>query len=473
MADRPGPLSIRSRLLVHLIGSLLLAIVAAAAFNYRIALDASDRAYDRSLLDPAIEIGRHLSPTVPTQLDLSPTAIDALMFDGQDEMVFQVRSADGAFALGDPGLPPPPSIEVGAHRFFDAVRNGSPLRVAALRTEGGQYVQVGETTGKRSRIVGEIMFAQLVPTALITAIAILLAWYGVTRGLQPLQGLRLELLRRSPADLRPLSLQGVPAEILPVKQAFNRLLADLEIAKSMQQRFLGNAAHQLRTPLAGLQMHLDLLLERELVPDIEDAVARMRTATERATRLATQLLALARAERTTVVAQSLQATDLATVAADAARDWGPVALDRRVDLGFDLESAPVMGDAALLREALDNLIDNALRYSDADATVTVRTGIAADQPCLCVEDSGPGIPAGERERVLERFYRIPGTLREGSGLGLAIVHEIAERHAASLSIETARTGRGTLVRIRFAGLAQPGPGDGGDGARRRRRPAAT
>jgi len=349
-----------------------------------------------------------------------------------------------------PDLPPPPPLVAGQHIFFDGTYGGEKIRVAAVRTANDFVIQVGETLHKRNRLVGEIVLTEVAPTLLIAVVSAALAWFGVGRGLFPLEDLRSELMSRGPRDLRPLQESAATTvETAPVVDAFNRLLDRLREANTMQQRFLANAAHQLRTPLAGLQMHLELLLRRELPHDVRGEVQRMHSATERASRLANQLLALAKAESPPDRGRELQVLDLRTLADAAARDWAPEALTRRIDLGFSLQSAPIRGDPVLLPELVDNLIDNALRYTPAGGSVTVNTGCNGEVPYLSVEDTGPGIPADERHRVRERFYRVAGTPGDGSGLGLAIAQEVVDRHAGVLEIDS-RNGRGgTCVRVSF------------------------
>ena len=310
-------------------------------------------------------------------------------------------------------------------------------------------MQVGETLHKRNRLVGEILAAELVPTALFAVAAIALATLGVSRGLQPLERLRSELLQRAPRDLRPLSASAAPVEIAPVVDAFNRLLDQVREASTMRQRFLATAAHQLRTPLAGLQMHLELLLRRGLPAEVRNEVERIHRASVRASRLANQLLALAKVESAAGASRKFERIDLLATAGAAADQWVAEARDRDIDLGFSLGAAEIEGDPLLLGELVDNLLDNALRYTPAGGAVTVHTGCRDGVPFLCVEDTGPGIPAQERGKVLERFYRIPGTSGEGSGLGLAIVREVVDRHRGTLEIDTPDGAGGTRFCVRF------------------------
>ncbi len=447
--DASKPTSIRRRLLIFLISSAVLMVSGATAMTYWVALHLTNNAYDRSLLDPALDIADNVRlDKSGAHVDLPQKALEALVYDQADKVIFQVRSRDGEIIDGVPDLPSPPALATGQHIFFDAVYHGEKIRVAALRSASDFIVQVGETLHKRNRLVGEILVAELVSTVLIALGSIALAWYGMARGLLPFERLRLELLSRTPSDMRALTETASPVEIAPVINAFNQLLGNLRDSNAMQQRFLANAAHQLRTPLAGLQMHLELLFRRELPSDVRAELERMHSATVRASRLATQLLALAKAESAPQRGPKHEIVDLLTIASAAARDWAPRAFDLKIDLGFSLEHAVILGDSLLLSELIDNLIDNALRYTPAGGRVTVTTGCHQDVPFLGVVDTGPGIPPAERGKVLERFYRIAGTPGEGSGLGLAIVREVVDRHDAALSIDADAHG-GTCVRITF------------------------
>ncbi len=444
------PPSIRRRLLQFLISSLVFMIAGAAVVSYVVALHAANYAYDRSLLDPALDIAENVRiDTAGAHVDLPQKALEALVYDQVDKVIFQVRTPENAVIDGVTDLPPPADIGLGQQIFFDSIYRGEKMRIAAHRTANGIVVQVGETLHKRNRLVAEILLAEFVPTLAIAVAAIALAWLGVARGLRPLELLRSELAQRRPRDLHPLPQTAAPLEIAPVVNAFNRLLAQVHDASTMQQRFLANAAHQLRTPLAGLQMHLELLLRRDLPNDVRSEVERMHSATVRASRLANQLLALAKAESAPNHGPDVEIVDLRDIAGAAAREWVPKAHALTIDLGFALDRAEIPGDPLLLAELLDNLIDNALRYTMAGGTVTVHTGRRDGIAFLSVEDTGPGIPAAERAKVLERFYRIPGTPGEGSGLGLAIVQEVVVRHNGTLEIDAPDAHVGTRIRVTF------------------------
>jgi two-component system sensor histidine kinase TctE len=429
---------------------LLTLVVGGGLVTYWVAFRIANSAYDRALLDPVIDLSDNIRTDANgARLELSAQAQRTLLYDQSDRLVFQIRAPDGKVIAGIQDLPLPETLEPSEKLFFDSVHRGQPIRVAAMRREDGFVTQVGETLNKRDSLIREILVTELVPTLLIAAVSIAVAWLGVARVLGPLERVRSELLERSPQHLQPIDDHSVPEELAPLVQAFNRLLDRLRDAVEMQQRLLANAAHQLRTPLAGLQMHLELLLRRELDPGLRAEVETMHSAMMRASRLARQLLALAKAESASSDPQPLRLLDLKSIADAAAQEWVPRAVERDIDLGFSLDSAFALGDPVLLRELLNNLVDNALRYTPAGGSITVRSGGAPDAPFLSVEDTGPGIPESARSRVFERFYRIDGSPGEGSGLGLAIVKEVVERHGGIIAIETPRVGHGTRITASF------------------------
>jgi two-component system sensor histidine kinase TctE len=450
MASRlPQPGSIRRRLLLFLIPSLLLLIVGAAALAYYVGLRVATSAYDRSLLDPALDIAANVRmESNGPRLNMLEQAQEALLYDHEDTLVFQIRTPSGALVAGDEGLPPPPNLAPGARAFFDSSYHGESVRVAEVRSDSGLYVQVAETLHKRNRLIGEILAAGLLPALLIAIATLVLAWTGVARGIAPLAWIRTQLLGRTASDLHPLDTKATPEEIAPAIEALNRLLAQVRDSNELQQRFLANAAHQLRTPLAGLQMHLELLLRRDLSPEVREEIAGMHVATVRASHLANQLLALAKTEASADDFERLATVDLYAVADRAVQEWIQRAFARDIDLGFMLEHTPIAGNPVQLGVLLDNLLDNALRYTPGGGSVTVRCGTELGHPYLSVEDNGPGIPEAAHARVFERFYRVHDTPGDGAGLGLAIVKEVVQRHRGTLRIESPGA-QGTRIVIRF------------------------
>ncbi len=344
---------------------------------------------------------------------------------------------------------------------------GSEPRAASVR--GGQQavlVQVAETLEKRKTLATEIVKGVMVPQFVTLPLAVLLVWLALLRGIKPLDQLEKRIRARKPDDMSPLDETVVPEEVVPLVSSINDLLSRLKISLTTQKRFLADAAHQLKTPLAGLRMQADLAQRETDADELKKSLKHIGRASIRATHTVNQLLALARAE-TTGRSLPKQALDLVQVVSEAIQDSVPRALEKHIDLGYE---GPPAGEPAsaleanptLLKELVRNLLDNALNYTPEGGQVTARllTDRFSGVLMLLIEDSGPGIPESERSLVFEPFYRALGTNVDGSGLGLAIVLEIAKQHGATISIEDAALpGRpespGTRVTVRFIGMDRP------------------
>lgn len=448
--------SLRRHLTYWLLGPLLLLVAAGSLVSYRIALNAATKAYDSSLLDPVLAIASHLRRAGSTiELDLPSIAIEALRIDTEDRVFFQVLGPKRELIAGTPRLPAPPErLSPAEHIFYDAKLEGESVRVAAAAVKvdtGTAIVQVAETLIKRDKLVLELLVASTVPQVLIAFAAVGLLWLGIGLGLRPLDRLRDEIAARSPRDLRPVSERDKPQEVSSLIGALNQLLARLNAAIASQQRFISNAAHQLRTPLAGLKTHAELARREPSTAELRSLLDMIAGETQRTSHLVNQLLTLARAEPGET--PSGQPVNFHEIVGRDVRDWVQRAVGRNIDLGFELEDAWTLGEPLLLRELAANLVDNALAYTQAGGSVTVRTGVRNGESILEVEDNGPGIPEGEREKVFERFYRLPATGGEGCGLGLSIVSEIAGRHNARVDLARPAGERGTLIRAVFPRLA--------------------
>ena len=438
--------SLRAHLLRMLLPPIAAALALGAVVSYFPTIEPATQAYDQALVDIGLALGSHVRLTqTEYRFELPPAVEQVLRTDRFDSIYYRVMSPAGLEIAGDPGLPAPPGDGV-AH---NAVYNGANVRVVSVQAPCGRSactVLVAETMVKRERLARELFLQSIFPELLIAAATLLIVWFGVKRGLQPLARLSDEIKSRSAGDLRPIDAAGAPEETQPLVGAMNGLLEEVSAASRKQQRFLADAAHQLRTPLAGLQAHAELALAQPLPEQTRAQIERVRQATIRTGRLANQLLALARAEPG--ARSETSAVDLKTIAEGEADAWVHQAMARDIDLGFELQAAAVDGDAFLLREALANLVHNALEYSQRGGRVTVRTGTRHGAALVEVEDDGPGIAPAERAYVLERFYRVPGTPGTGSGLGLAIVREIAAGHGATVVISDSSSG-GCRVAITF------------------------
>ena len=447
--------SLRGHLLRRLLPPLAALLGLGAVAAYFASLEPASNAYDQALVDIGLALGERIRVSGGVySIDLPVAADRALRTDRYDTIYYQVRNPDGAAIVGDAGLPAPPAQRADDEGViaYEGGYRGQKVRVIAMQVpcEGRICtVQVAETTNKRRKLARDIVLSSLVPQLLIVLATLAIVWSGVKRGLKPLEGLSGEIKARSARDLRPIDLGHAPDEAKPLLGALNQLFGQVAESGRNQQRFLANAAHQLRTPLAGLQAHTELALAQPVSAPVRAELEQVQSATVRTARLANQLLALARAEPGGYRAEAFARLNLRRTVEEAADEWVRRALDRKIDLGFELEDAAVTGDEFLLREAFVNLAHNAIEYAPAGGLVTARTGLRRGRAFIEVEDNGPGIPAAERERVLERFYRVPGSSGAGSGLGLAIVRDIAQAHGAELEIGEGADGRGCRVALSF------------------------
>jgi two-component system, OmpR family, sensor histidine kinase TctE len=400
---------------------------------------------------------------------LPAPAREILRADESDLLYYQVRHLSGELLGGDLDMPQPANDERsldGEVRLREDVMQGADVRVAytwvAVDTPRTEVllIQVAETLEKRKTLATEIVKGVMVPQFVTLPLAVLLVWLALVRGIRPLELLERRIRARKADDMSPLDESAVPEEVAPLVSSINDLLQRLKVSLSTQKRFLADAAHQLKTPLAGLRMQADLAQRETDADELKKSLKQIGRASVRATHTVNQLLALARAE-TAGRSLAKQRVDLVDVIAEAIQESLPRALDKRIDLGYE---GPAAGEAAslldanstLLKEMVRNLIDNAINYTPEHGQVTAR--LVADRIggvlMLMVEDTGPGIAEAERALVFEPFYRTLGTNVDGSGLGLAIVAEIAQQHGANVVIESCDHPAplpGARITVRFAG----------------------
>jgi two-component system sensor histidine kinase TctE len=433
------------------------------AFSYGLAVKLATESYDKGLYDDVVAISRCVKRKGDNLfVDVPPAALSILRDDPSDKVFYQVLDSNCKVIAGDtnmPALKPNAALMANQSDFRDGIIDGEQVRIAALNvTIPGEphravFVQVGETMHQRVSVERQILLGIIVPQFGFLALSALLVWFGVRRGLMPLSAVRDAVASRTPADMRPLSLEQVPKEVRPLVLAINELLHRLEQDLQAQRRFVANAAHQLRTPIAGLKTQTEVAIRQTDPAELKHTLAQIHTGAERAARLANQLLALARAEPGAVDSNFWRQFDLNQSARTACKEFVPQALAKNVDLGFDgTDAVNILGDGASVHELVCNLIHNAVQYTPPGGHVTVRVeqvGTEGTHADLIVEDDGPGIPAQERERVFERFYRVTDSKVSGSGLGLAIVREIARLHGAKVSLEDGPDAVGARVRVRF------------------------
>jgi two-component system sensor histidine kinase TctE len=438
---------------------LLVLWAISAHIDYDIAKRFVNLAYDRALLDAALDIGRQVRVLNDRiYVDLPRVALDMLQTAEHDRVYYRVLGPQGEYVSGEPDLPVPES-DTERVSYADEDYRGKPIRIVAVRVpvqpgsgRGAVTVQVAEPVNVRASSARDVLLRMTLPQAVLIYLAAVAVWYGVRRGLRPLARLRREIEGRSDRDLSPLPKAQAPEEVQPLIQAMNELLERLSRMLSAQQRFVADAAHQLRTPVAGIKTQTELAMRLSDPQERQQALQQLHTATVHLSRLIHQLLALARTEPGAEAAHAMEPIDLCREMRGAASEWVPKALQRNIDLGFEGPDEPVTitGNAILLREMLGNLLDNAIRYSPPGSRVTVRVLREGRDATVQVEDNGPGVPPEERDRVFERFYRVLGTATDGCGLGLAIVREVAQSHGAKLALDSGAGGRGTVVKLRFA-----------------------
>jgi len=471
--------SLFGEILDWMLAPLLLLWPMSVAITWLVAQSIANHPYDRELAQMARTLARHVTLEAGApKPKLDALAAELLRSDDVDQIWYQVLGLRGELVGGDRDLPTPPEDErVAADEvhFRDDTLNGEPVRVASLwlshaplaRDQTPPLVQVAETLDKRSRLATEIIKGVILPQFVILPLAVLLVWLALARGIAPLNELQRRIRSRESHDLSPIGEREAPEEVAPLVRAINDLLARLDQSMSRQKHFLADAAHQLKTPLAGLRTQAELA-QREIdagrgsPEDLKRSLQHIARSSQRAAHMVNQLLAMARAEDQEHSAQQQQEVNLVGLATETVRDFVPRALERRIDLGYEGPAAGdstvrLQGEPLLVRELIRNLVDNALQYTPAGGTVTVRV---VEDPfgqviVLQVEDNGPGIAPEEREQVFRPFYRVLGSNVDGSGLGLAIVREIAQRHSAEVSIEDAlprggdARGPGARFTVRF------------------------
>jgi two-component system sensor histidine kinase TctE len=465
--------SLFGEILDWMLTPLLLLWPVSLALTWLVAQNIAGRPFDRGLEYNVQALAQLVkSDTQRVYFNLPQPAREILRADDADLIYYQVLGARGEFISGEHDFPKP-SYEIkvvpGEVHLRDDEMRGNDVRVAytwvSVDIPGSKpvLVQVAETLEKRSVLATEIIKGVMLPQFVILPLAVLLVWLALARGIKPLNQLEERIRQRLPDDLSPLDEGSVPLEVAPLVASINDLLTRLKESIATQKRFLADAAHQLKTPLAGLRMQADLAQrESASAQELKQSLQLIGRASMRATHSVNQLLSLARAESgSTHIARA--PCDLVELASDVIQDSLPRALDKCIDLGYEgvQPGSPdviINGNATLLKELIRNLVDNAINYTPSSAelpgVVTVR--VLADRfgrvVLLQVEDSGPGIPESERDLVFQPFYRALGTEADGSGLGLPIVLEIAHQHAATVTLEDAAPGRpmpGARFTVRF------------------------
>jgi len=466
--------SLFGEILDWMLTPLLLVWPISLVLTWLVAQGLAGKPYDRTLEYNANALAQLVTVSkARVQFHLPLPARELLRADDTDTIFYQVIGPDGEYLAGERDFPKPPEddkAQLTEVKLREDEFRGEDVRVAhrwvKLDLPGSRMalVQVAETMDKRSLLAAEIIKGVMLPQFVIMPLAVLLVWLALVQALKPLNDLEERIRARKPDDLSPLDATTVPLEVAPLVASVNDLLLRLTDSIATQKHFLADAAHQLKTPLAGLRMQADLALrEGANTEDLKLSLQQIGRSSMRATHTVNQLLALARAEAGSTV-MSQQNCDLAALTLEVIQDCIARAMDKHIDLGFEGVQpgdpiAMLKGNQTLLKELVRNLLDNAINYtpSTAEHPGIITARVLADPfgkvAVLQVEDSGPGIPLQERELVFQPFYRALGNEADGSGLGLRIVREIADQHHATIQIEDTRPGHvppGARFSVRFS-----------------------
>lgn len=460
----PGTRSLQRHLLMWLLLPQLVLWLAAAWVTYNLAERYANKAIDASLTTATRALARQVKPIGNGLfIDFPKAAQDIIEADPDDRVYYMVSTPPGQFILGNKQLPPPPAIEAPLLEepyFYDGRigdDGGFAVRVSALYLAYGDdgrqrmLVQIARSRASREQLARQILVDTALPLSALIALMSMIVWAGIRTGLAPLWRMRTLVEDRAPNDLAPIELDAAPLEVRALAKAINTLLAAVRESVHAQKRFISDAAHQLRTPLAGLKSQTELALNETDDPALKERLQRVNEGAARGAHLVNQLLTLARAEPESANEAGKSRFDLRKLAAELSAELVPRAIAASVDLGFeggdDHTPLFVMGHPLLMREALTNLIDNAIRYAGRGKVVTVSVESQGAHAVVAVEDNGPGLPEADRERVFQRFVRATydGT---GCGLGLAIAREIVTRHAGTVVLEAAHpSGLRAVIRL--------------------------
>lgn len=465
--------SLLGEILDWMLAPLFLLWPMSVAITYVVAINLADAPHDQALTTALNVLADQVKVESDGQysVDLSTAAQVALRSQSETGIFWKITDSQNRLIAGDPVLPLLTEVEHDANNpvphFSDYTSGGFKLRIAYkwFTPPVGQsqplFIVVAEGIESRTALANDIIKGVIIPQFLVLPVAALLIWFGLSRGVAPINALQKRLRARRPDDLSEIDVHSTPSEITPLVSAMNDLLVRLSSNIQAQRRFVADAAHQLKTPLAGLRMQAELALKSAPNEEIVLNLKQIVRGTEQATRLINQLLLLATAEkRDAIKPEPINLKELAQI---TTQQWVPQALAQHIDLGFDCsneKAIDIMGQPILVTEMLNNLIDNALCYAGTNHVggyVTVSVERLGQHAFLTVQDNGPGIAPAERDRVFDRFYRVLGTGTQGSGLGLAIVKEIAQRHQADITIEDAlpnQTPPGMKITIRFFLLDQ-------------------
>ena len=449
--------SLKAEMLFRLIIPLILFVILDGILSYFVTLHYVDEAYDRWLLDSAESLIQEIKVREgKVSIDLPDAALEIFKWDDGDKTYFKITSSTNEVLAGDQSVPEPKKLKTDWSKpiFFNDKMYGESVRIVSMlitidASSTKAYIHVAETLNKRRAMMIDTLLADVIPQIILILLTSIYLLTGLTKGLKPLHLLANKIAQRSSRDLSPIPEQLVFLEVRTLTNTINELLEAHTQAIANQQRFIANAAHQLRTPLAGLKLQAERALREKDIAAMKPALQQIQNSADRMSHLTTQLLVLAKSELINGTYE-LVPVNLHQLAKHVCMEWVPKALNKGMKLAFESldDELYVQGDEVLLRELLINLIDNAMNYSGINGNIIVKLN-SNPRPCLTVEDDGVGIPESETNKIFERFYRIPSSTGNGCGLGLAIVKEIADLHNARIQLKKSEFKSGTRIDLIF------------------------
>jgi two-component system sensor histidine kinase TctE len=443
--------SISRQLVFWLAVPLMLLALCGALVHYFNNIAPSVISSDRRLKEATNALMAHVT-IKDGRASLEPNSEGRPALPAADSVRYALRDSQGHLLLGDAQLPSEPLTGASAQVFAMTQIDERSLRTLTTRFDtkfGVLMLTVADARAPSAPAARYGFMSTLLWDFVQLDITLVLVWVGIQLGLRPTKKLRDEIAERSPLDLRPIAESSVPRELAPIAVTLNRLFLMLRTSVQSQQQFIANTAHQLRTPITGMQAQLDLLAAEPAAEPIKHRLLTLQEGIRQLAHSANQLLTLARADPAINIAARKQRVDLSVTVGEVAARFFDRALKANIDLGVDVKPVTVIADPSLLDDLLSNLVDNALKYTPSGGSVTVSAGELNGRPYLAVDDTGPGIPEAERQHVRQRFYRLPNSPGHGSGLGLAIVEEIAQLYDATLSIGPGPGNRGTRMQLQF------------------------
>ena len=454
--------SLSRRFLRWLLGPIIIIMLSGAVLAYLFAVNAAKTAYDLGLLDNALDLSKQVEIRQGKfAINLPLVAREMLQSNNKDRVSYAAWDGSGKLFSGSPKLLDPEALPFNENRLFrDIVIDGELNREVLFRgrSYGNDFfIAVSQTVRGREKLTDGILASILFPETMLALFSIAAVFLGIRRGLSPIEHLRNEITSRSPTDLRPIQESSAPAELAPIIHSINELLEKLVTSFASHRRFIADASHQLRTPLASLSSQIEVELNQPS-GDVRELLRRLLSTTQRTTHLANQLLSLAKLEHTEQSMYEKTAVELPEIISEAAADYIALAERKKIELDFDLQPCRIHGSALMLRELVSNLLDNALRYTPPSGKVHVRLAAQEGSVSFSIMDNGIGVPESELKMLGVPFYRLSSNQSDGCGLGLAIVWEISRLHDAELYFGQGAEGRGFEVRITFKRIPEQGNG---------------